>query len=140
MLIQASVGAGIAGLCWYRQRNGWSERTLLTSTLAMVCAWMMLLGPSTETSSFALVAPSLAWSVVDELRRGRWTLRGVLLGCCCAIFVVAIALASARATLRISELGVHSWASLLYLLYVLSESQPFLVVALPRIEPLRRAA
>jgi hypothetical protein len=140
LLIQASVGVVVAGLCWHRQRTGWPERVLLTSTLSLVTAWMMLLGPSTESSSFALMAPSFAWSIVEAVRGGRWTLRGGLLVGSCALFVAAISLASMRGTLRISELGVHSWASLLYLLYVLTESQPRAALIQQQAEPLRLAA
>jgi hypothetical protein len=122
--IQVSVGAGIAGLCWYRQRSGWPDRPLLTSTLGLVAVWMMLLGPSPESSSFALLAPSLAWSVVEALRAGRWTWRGTLLSGSCIMFLASVALASFRRTVHISELGVHSWGSLFFMLYLLTEPRP----------------
>ena len=51
MLAQVLAGAGIALMCWYRQRAGWSEQTLLTSTLALAAAWMMLLGPAMGVAS-----------------------------------------------------------------------------------------
>jgi len=140
LLIQASVGVGIAVLCWQRQRTGWSERALLTYTLTLVSAWMMLLGPSTESSSFALLAPSLAWSIVEALREQRWTLRSGLLAGACAMFLIAISLSSFRRTVRISEFGVHSWASLLYMLYVLTQSSPSSAITAQQGELLQKAA
>lgn len=124
VLIQVGAGAAIAALCWYRQRSGWSEQTLLTSTLALVAAWMMLLGPSTESSSFALLAPSLAWSIVEAIRERPWRVRSLLLWGACAFFLAAVSLSSFARTVRISELGVHSWGSLLYFVYLLAEPRP----------------
>ena len=132
LLIQALVGAGVAGLCWYRQRSGWSERSVLTTTLALVSAWMMLLGPSTESSSFALLAPSLAWSIVEALRAEHRSLRTGLLWGCCALCLAAVSLSGFTGTVRISELGVHSWASLLYLAYLLTEPRATEAVAVQR--------
>jgi alpha-1,2-mannosyltransferase len=122
MLAQVSAGAGIALLCWYRQHAGWSEKTLLTSTLALATAWMMLLGPATESSSFVLLAPSLAWSVVEALQASAGRARTGMLWASCVLFAVAVLLGGFSTTVKIHALGVHSWASLLYFGYLLTQS------------------
>ena len=120
---QVLTGAGIAVLCWHRQRTGWEKRPLLTSTLALACAWMMLLGPATESSSFILLAPSLAWSLLESMTQIDWRRRG-LLWSSGALFAVAVFLGGFSSAVKIHALGVHSWASLFYFLYLLAEPRP----------------
>jgi hypothetical protein len=124
MLVQVWAGVGIALLCWHRQREGWPERTLLSSALGLGTAWMMLLGPATESSSFALLAPSLAWSVVEALQSSEGSVRRVLLWACCVLFGSAVLLGGFSATVKIHLFGVHAWGSLLYFVYLLTESRP----------------
>jgi hypothetical protein len=123
-LIQVAAGAGIAIVCWHRQRSGWPTGPLLTSTLALVTAWMMLLGPATESSSFVLLAPSLAWSVVAAQDTPGWRDRRLLLWGSCACFLVAVLVGGFTSTVRIHGAGVHSWASLLYFVYLWTEPAP----------------
>jgi alpha-1,2-mannosyltransferase len=140
MLVQVAAGAAIAVLCWHRQRAGWSEQTLLTSTLALVTAWMMLLGPATESSSFVLLAPSFAWSVVEALQASDGCSRRGLLWASCVLFAVAVLLGGFSTTVKIHALGVHSWASLLYFVYLLTESRGPLTEAVQRSERWHAAA
>ena len=121
MVLQVAAGAGIAAVCWQRQREGWSREALLTSTLGLGAAWMMLLGPATESSSFVLLAPSLAWSVIESLQAPEWRHRRILLWGSCALFAVAVFLGGFSSAVKIHALGVHSWASLLYFTYLLTE-------------------
>ena len=140
LLAQVSAGAGIALMCWYRQRAGWSEQTLLTSTLALATAWMMLLGPATESSSFVLLAPSLAWSIVEALQASDGRARTGMLWASCVLFAVAVLLGGFSSTVKIHALGVHSWASLLYFGYLLTESGGAVTEAGQRSESWRVAA
>ena len=138
--LQVSAGVGIALLCWYRQRAGWPTGRLLTSTLALVLAWMMLLGPATESSSFALLAPALAWSVVEALQAPARSGRHWLLGACCFCFLGAVILGGFTGTVKVHGMGVHSWASLVYFIYLLAERPPRSATAAATLPELRRAA
>jgi hypothetical protein len=129
LLVQIASGAGVALLCWRRQRSGWATPALLTSTLALVTAWMMLLGPATESSSFALLAPSLAWSVVEALGTPGWRDRRLLLFGACGLLTAAVLLGAFASTVRIHGMGVHPWASLLYFAYLLTEPKPMVAEA-----------
>ena len=121
LLLQVAGGAGVAILCWQRQRAGWPTEPLLASTLALTTAWMMLLGPATESSSFALLAPSFAWSVVEGLNAKTRHVRQWLLWASCAMFVIAVFLGGIVHAWRIHQTGVHAWGSLCYFAYLLLE-------------------
>jgi hypothetical protein len=103
----------------------------LTSTLALVAAWMMLLGPATESSSFILLAPSLAWSGLEALTSTHGSWKRSLLWGSCACFVAAVVLGGFSGTVRVHGMGVHSWASLLYFAYLLMEAAPAKAQAAP---------
>jgi hypothetical protein len=135
MVVQVSAGAGIAVLCWRRQRTGWSVKSLLTETLGLAVAWMMLLGPATESSSFVLLAPSLAWSVVEALRAPAWSVRRGLLWTSFTLFMAAVLLGGFSNTVKIHALGVHSWASLLYFVYLLTQACPSASAAIEAAPP-----
>ena len=92
-------------------RAGWPVRALLASVLALATTWMMLLGPATESSSFILLAPSLAPSVVQALDTPTFEWRRCLLWGSCAGFLAAVFLGGFRGTLFLHALGVHPWAS-----------------------------
>jgi hypothetical protein len=121
VLIQIAGGALVAFESWRRQRAGWPTPALLTSTLALTTAWMMLLGPATESSSFALLAPSFAWSVVEALNTRPRTARHGLLWGTCAIFAIAVIVGGIFSDWRLHQAGVHAWGSLCYFAYLLTE-------------------
>ncbi len=123
-LLQILSGVGIAAVCWIRQRQGWSQKALLTSTLALAVAWMLLLGPVVESSTFLLLAPSLACSVLAVMRNGVWRWRLLLLGGSAGLFVLAALLGGIANTAKLNIIGLHPWASLLYFTYLLTEPQP----------------
>jgi hypothetical protein len=75
-VIQFAVGAGIAALILaFRFRAGLprrhageaspAERRLLVSLLGLGCCWMTLFGPATESCTYGLLAPTLAWAVLE---------------------------------------------------------------------------
>jgi hypothetical protein len=138
--MQLVGGAAVALLCWQRQRAGWPTQALLASTLALATAWMMLLGPATESSSFILLAPSLAWSVVQALDAPTPDWRRCLLWGSCAGFLAAVILGGFRGTLFLHALGVHPWACVLYGAYLLTESKPVVAVAAESVFESRMAA
>jgi Glycosyltransferase family 87 len=140
LLGQAAGGALVAFVCWRRQRLGWPTPALLTSTLALATAWMMLLGPATESSSFILLAPSFGWSILQAIMEPPRDRRRLLLWGSIACFAAAIFLGAFMATVRVHSLGVHVWGSLFYFVYLLTEPRPVPGVALPDLEMQPRAA
>jgi len=67
--LQVLAGAGIAGLCLAARRR--LQASLLAVVLGLGCCWMTLFGPATESCTYILLAPSLAWAVIDLWPRGR---------------------------------------------------------------------
>jgi alpha-1,2-mannosyltransferase len=123
-LLQIGGGLGIAVLCWRRQRQGWPEKALLTATLGLAVAWMMVLGPVVESSTFLLLAPSLAASIVGALQDRKWHWRTLLLAGSGSLFLAAVLLGGVANTARLHVVGIHPLASLLYFVYLLTESRP----------------
>jgi hypothetical protein len=66
--LQLALAAGAAVLCLAGRAAGWPRRRLLTALLSLGTCWMLLCGPATESSTYILLAPVLAWAVV-----GAWT-------------------------------------------------------------------
>lgn len=69
--IQLLTAAGVALLCLAGRRAGWSQFRLLTTLFNLGVCWMILCGPATESSTYILFAPVLAWAVLDAHLRQR---------------------------------------------------------------------
>lgn len=123
-LLQVLGGVGIAALCWCRQRQGWTEKMLLTSTLALGVAWMIVLGPVVEASTFLLLAPSLAWSILAALQENTRTWRTMALASSVTLFALAVLVGSLGNTADLGVIDLHPVASLFYFVYLLTEPMP----------------
>jgi hypothetical protein len=66
--LQVLAAAGAALLCVAGRQRGWDRPRLLLAVLALGSCWMTLLGPATESSTYALLAPVLAWAVLEATR------------------------------------------------------------------------
>ena len=66
-VVQALSGAAIAAIClWSRIRR--PQDVLLFTLFSMSCLWMVLCGPATESSTYVLIAPTLAISVLHAIQ------------------------------------------------------------------------
>jgi len=97
--IQLLVAAGIAGLCLAGRLAGWPRYRLLNQAFTLACCWMTLCGPATESSTYILLAPTVASSLMDPrlnrsyLAKGcLWCSYGLLLGTLTAGWFVDAAL------------------------------------------------
>jgi hypothetical protein len=68
-----SALATLAWCLWQRARDADPGR-VLPLALGMVTAWLMLFGPAVEHPTYAFLAPSLAWALLEwrAWGRGRW--------------------------------------------------------------------
>jgi hypothetical protein len=81
LVIQLFAAAAIAAACTAGRLAHWQERRLLTLLFSLACCWMTLLGPATESATYILLAPTLAWSMIDALRSTvPWSIRTGLIG------------------------------------------------------------
>jgi hypothetical protein len=65
LLVEIVTGAMIAALCLLARLRNWPRPLLLSFTLSLACCWMTALGPATESATYILLAPSLAWSMIQ---------------------------------------------------------------------------
>ncbi len=72
--IQLLGGGLIAVLCFVGRLKKWSNDRLLTLIFTLVCCWMLLLGPATESSTYILLAPAVSLAAVEAFSRPfpRW--------------------------------------------------------------------
>ena len=56
----------VAVLCLTGQRLGWERRRLLTFVLGVGLCWMTAFGPATEAATYCLLAPVLAWTLLQS--------------------------------------------------------------------------
>jgi hypothetical protein len=58
--IELGSGAIIALILLLHQRRGMPRQSLLNAAFGLCCAWMMALGPATETTTYIMIAPVAA--------------------------------------------------------------------------------
>ena len=59
--MQLAGGGVCAVLCGLTAWRGWPDRQRTLVVLSLATAWMMLLGPSSESCTFVLVSPAVVW-------------------------------------------------------------------------------
>jgi hypothetical protein len=82
MLFAAAAGAVVLGAAvWVRWRGADRRETLYVAG-AWFLTWVLLFSPSSENATFAILAPIMAWTVVDAFARPTgWLRRAWLLAC-----------------------------------------------------------
>ncbi len=68
-IIQILGGGAIAALCVLGRRKNWANDRLLTLIFTLVCCWMLLLGPATESSTYIVLAPAVCFAAVEAFSR-----------------------------------------------------------------------
>ncbi len=123
LAIQLLAAAAIAGICIARRRARQSRNEQLTSLLGLGCCWMTLFGSATESCTYILVAPSLAWALMDSWLYGRpfWIRSGLLASY--GLFMAAeFAVWIPGAARPFHSLGIHPLAALILLICLLFTS------------------
>jgi hypothetical protein len=68
-LLELAAGAAVLGLSWREVRRPAPPRELFSRIWLLFSAWVVLFGPATESCTYVVMAPSVAWAVVDASRR-----------------------------------------------------------------------
>jgi hypothetical protein len=63
-IIVVVAGLTFGAVCLLAVRSGRSERRTLTLVLGLACVWMTVFGPATESPTYLILAPSVAWGVI----------------------------------------------------------------------------
>lgn len=64
-VIQLLGAVGIAAGCLGGRLAQWEQRRLLTMLFSLGCCWMTVFGSATESCTYILLAPTLAWTLLD---------------------------------------------------------------------------
>ncbi len=75
--MQMMAGTVVAAICLLGWHGGWPRQRLLLVLFGLGCCWMTLVGPATESCTYILLAPSLAWALLEAWQTPRWS--GVLI-------------------------------------------------------------
>ena len=80
LLIELSTAVLIALTCLIARLRRMPTTMLIAFTLSLACCWMTVLGPATESTTYILIAPAIAWGIVlsekkDERRTSNFELR-----------------------------------------------------------------
>jgi hypothetical protein len=70
LVIQLMAAAGIALVTLALRWRGVPSRLLLNAVLGLAVCWMTVCGPTTESSTYCLLGPTLAWAVVAGWQAG----------------------------------------------------------------------
>jgi hypothetical protein len=112
-IVQLACAAVCAGVCVAMRWRGLPQRDILTAVLMLGTCWMTLCGPATESSTYVLLAPALAWAVhAGESERWpgylRWPTRLAFL-----LFAVCLIRAIWPNVNRVHGLGLQPQGALL---------------------------
>jgi hypothetical protein len=79
------AGLGMLGLCLLGRRAGWSPRRLAVTAFALGCCWMTVFNHVVEGCTYVVLAPVLAWGLIDAWERPWPTLARWLCGASVAV-------------------------------------------------------
>jgi Glycosyltransferase family 87 len=92
LVLQLFAGAGAAALCVVGRLRKWSEKRLLTCVFSTGTCWMLLFGPATEDATYAMIAPVLAFALVQALYQKTLSWMRVLVCTSFALLLVGLIL------------------------------------------------
>jgi hypothetical protein len=81
LVVQLLAAVTIAAGCIAGRLAHWERRRLLSIIFSLGCCWMTLFGSATESCTYILLAPALAWAVLDAWlwSANRWIRSGLTL-------------------------------------------------------------
>jgi len=68
-VVQLLSGAAIGLICLVGRYKRWSEDRLLAGMFSLVCGWMLLCGPATESATYVMLAPAAVLALAQAYCR-----------------------------------------------------------------------
>jgi hypothetical protein len=114
-----AAGAAVLGLCLARARRHTNRRTFLVEVYLLFATWVVLFGPATETCTYVVIGPAVAWAVLDECRRpGAWVARSATVLCLLLMGPLATDLFGSRVRCFATDHGTQPLGALLFAAYL----------------------
>jgi hypothetical protein len=80
LLIQLFSGLVVPALCLLHARHCTDAKQRLNNTFLLFSIWAILFGPATESCTYAVAGPALAWALVEAAEGpARWRRQGLLI-------------------------------------------------------------
>jgi hypothetical protein len=121
LVIQLLGGAAIAGLCLLGRLKKWGNDRLLTLVFTLVCCWMLLLGPATESSTYVILAPAMALALIEAFSRPfpNW-MRSLVSASVAILIGAAIFISVAGRRRELWCMSTHQVGTLLFAIFALA--------------------
>jgi hypothetical protein len=117
------AGVCVLALCLVRAWRRSDVRAQLVSVLMLFSVWVILFGPATEACTYAVIAPAIAWALVDAFRRpAGWGRRGVLVASLVLMGPVATDFFGSTVRLFANHYGSQPVGGLVFLIYLFIEA------------------
>lgn len=78
-VVEAAAGAAVFGLCLWFARQTTDARARFTRIFELFALWVVLFGPATESCTYVVAGPVIAWRLVEALQTSRTLLQPVAL-------------------------------------------------------------
>ena len=113
LLVQLGSAAGCAVLCVALRLRQRPRREVLLAVLALGTCWMTLCGPATESATYILLAPALAWAVVSAECDGWPRVLAFLTRISLLLFLICVVRGLWSGVNAFHALGLHPQAAVL---------------------------
>jgi hypothetical protein len=111
-VIQVLLGGGMALLSLAGRFAAWPQHRLLTMIFSLAGCWMVLCGPASESCTYILLAPILAWAVLEAGLDGRPLWSRLIPWCSFGLFVVSQTISWFPEDVRMVFLGILPFAGI----------------------------
>ena len=79
LVLEMLAGVAVLGLSLWQVRHSTNPRVVLTRVYVLFAIWVVLFGPATESCTYVVAAPAIAWVLVEAFDRpARWSTRLLL--------------------------------------------------------------
>jgi hypothetical protein len=78
-IVEALAGIGVYGLCLIVTRQTSDPRMRCTRIFELFALWAVLFGPATESCTYVVAAPVIAWRLLESIERSRNLLQPAML-------------------------------------------------------------
>jgi hypothetical protein len=122
-LMEVLAGAAVLGLCLLHAWQTADLREQLTRVSLLFAAWVVLFGPATETCTYIVIAPAVAWALLEAfLSPTAWATRLYLLACLLLMGPVVTDLFGQTVRNVANAHGSQPVGALLFLAYLLART------------------